>query len=72
MNAQVTVREAETQSGPALEALLTLDEAAKIIRRSHWSLRKYVADGLIRGVRIGRDLLIEPAELRRFIEQAKN
>lgn len=55
-----------------LEPLLTLDEAARIIRRSHWSIRKYVASGLIRGVRIGRDLMIEPSEIRRFIEHQRS
>ncbi len=65
----VTNRQAEENL--QLEALLTLDEAAKIVRRSHWTIRKYVATGMIRGVRIGRDLLIEPAELRRFIELAR-
>lgn len=54
-----------------LEPLLSLEEAARIIRRTHWSMRKYIAEGRIRGVRIGRDLLIEPCELRRFIEQAR-
>lgn len=55
-----------------LEPLLTVDEAAAIIRRSHWTMRKYIAEGSIAGVRIGRDLLIEPAELRRFINRGKN
>jgi hypothetical protein len=54
-----------------VEPLLSLEEAARIIRRTHWSMRKYVAEGRIRGVRIGRDLLIEPSELRRFIAEAR-
>lgn len=63
---------ATTDSTRTLEPLLSLDEAARIIRRTHWSMRKYIAEGRIRGVRIGRDLLIEPSELRRFIEEARD
>lgn len=56
---------------PEIEPLLKLDEAAKIIRRSSWTIRKYVAAGTIKCVRIGRDCLIEPAELRTFIESRR-
>jgi excisionase family DNA binding protein len=59
------------ESTMSLEPLLSLEEAARIVRRSHWSMRKYIADGKIRGVRIGRDLLIEPSELRRFIQESR-
>lgn len=56
---------------PGLEPLLTMDEAGEIIRRSYWTVRKYVTDGKIQGVRVGREVLIEPAELRRFIDKGK-
>ncbi|MCU1286375.1 MAG: hypothetical protein JWO13_2725 [Acidobacteriales bacterium] len=71
MNTQLITAEPKQPDAVLLEPLLTLDEAAQIIRRSHWTMRKYVADGLLRGVRIGRDLLIEQSELRRFIREAK-
>ena len=51
---------------------LGLKEAASAIGLSHWTLRKYIADGKIIPVRIGRRVLIEPSELRRFLEQARN
>jgi excisionase family DNA binding protein len=52
-----------------LEQLLVgVLEAAEALGLSPWTIRKYVRSGRIRGVRIGRRVLIEPRELERLIE----
>ena len=50
---------------------LGIKEASAAISLSHWTLRKYIAEGKIVPVRIGRRVLIEPSELRRFLEEAR-
>jgi excisionase family DNA binding protein len=54
------------------EALaLGLREAAAAVGLSHWTLRKYIAEGKIVPLRVGRRVLIEPSELRRFLGEAR-
>jgi excisionase family DNA binding protein len=48
-----------------------LRQAAEAVGLSHWTLRAYARQGKIRAVRIGRRLLIEPAELQRLIEAGR-
>jgi excisionase family DNA binding protein len=55
-----------------MEALLNVDEAAKLLRMSPWTIRKYVAKKTFRAVRIGRRVLIEPEEIRRIIEESRD
>jgi hypothetical protein len=52
-----------------LEPLVTLAEAASILRRSHWMLRRDAREGRILVVRIGRALMVSPDELRRLLSQ---
>jgi len=55
----------------AQEALaLGVREAAAAVGLSHWTVRRFIAEGKIRPIRIGRRVLIEPAELERFIERS--
>lgn len=56
-------------SETAIEPLLTLEEAARILGRSHWTLRLDYKVGRIRCVRIGRNLMVEPTEVRRIIRE---
>ncbi len=42
-------------------------DAAARLGLTHWTLRKYIAQGKLRAVRIGRRVLIEPAELERLV-----
>ena len=44
-------------------------DAALALSISPWTVRKYIAKGLIVCVRIGRRVLVEPAEIERLIEQ---
>ena len=53
----------------AIEPLLTIEEAARILGRSHWTLRLDFKAGRIRCVRIGRSLMVEPDEVRRIIQE---
>jgi excisionase family DNA binding protein len=48
-----------------------IKDAAARLGISHWVLRKYVREGKVRAVRIGRRVLIEPGELQRLIEQGR-
>jgi hypothetical protein len=53
----------------AMEPLLKIEDAARFVGRTHWTLRHDVKVGRLRCVRFGRRIMIEPAELRRFVEQ---
>lgn len=50
---------------------LGLREAAAALGISHWTLRKYIRNGTVSSVRIGRRVLIEPAELVRLVAQGR-
>ncbi|PYV77061.1 MAG: hypothetical protein DMG96_12425 [Acidobacteria bacterium] len=54
-----------------IEPLLTLDEAARLLGRSHWTLRLDNKAGRIKCVRIGRALMVEPQEIRRLIAEGR-
>jgi len=46
-------------------------EAAERLGVSHWAVRRWIKSGKLRAVRLGRRVLIEPAELERLVEQGK-
>jgi len=56
-----------TDSPAKVEALLSYDEAQKILGISRATFFKLLARSDLKAVEIGRRRLIEPAELRRFI-----
>lgn len=47
--------------------LLDVKEAAHALSISPWTIRKYITDGKLKPVRIGRRVLIEPSELQRLV-----
>jgi hypothetical protein len=53
----------------ALEPLLKIEDAARLVGRTHWTLRHDVKAGKLRCIRIGRRIMIEPSEIRRLIEE---
>ena len=55
----------------SMEPLLNLDEAAEMIGRTHWTLRRDVKAGTLKSVRIGRRIMIEASEIRRLIEAGR-
>ena len=55
-----------------IEKLENIESAAKALSLSPWTVRAYIRQGKIRPVRIGRRVLIEPAEIRRLIEEGRD
>ena len=53
------------------EIAVGIKDAAKAVGLSHWTLRQYVRKGRIAVVRIGRRVLVEPAELRKLVEAGR-
>ena len=51
--------------------VLGLKEAAEAVGLSHWTLRQYIRLGKLAAVRIGRRVLVEPAELERLVEAGR-
>jgi excisionase family DNA binding protein len=51
--------------------LWNVKEAGNALGLSPWTIRRYIADGKIQTVRLGRRVLIEPGECRRLIEEGK-
>jgi Helix-turn-helix domain len=55
----------------SMEPLLKIEDAARLVGRTHWTLRNDVKVGKLRCVRIGRRIMIEPSEIRRLIEEGR-
>lgn len=49
-----------------------INDAAAALNISHWTVRKFIREGRLAAVRIGRRVLIQPAELERLIEQGRS
>jgi hypothetical protein len=58
-------------SHAVVEALLNIDQTARIIGRAHWTLRRDIKLGKLKCVRIGRRIMIEPSEMRRLIDEGR-
>jgi excisionase family DNA binding protein len=54
-----------------MEPLKSIEQAAETLGLSPWTIRRYVQDGKIRPVRIGRRVLIETSEIERVIEEGR-
>jgi hypothetical protein len=67
--ATAVVNTVSQSSAIGIERLLTLEEVAHILGRSHWTLRLDHKAGRIKCVRIGRNLMVEPSEVRRIIDE---
>lgn len=50
---------------------LGLKDAAEAVGLSPWTLRHWIGQGRLRAVRLGRWVLVEPAELQRLIEEGR-
>lgn len=53
------------------ERLLTLQDVADQLRLSPHTIRAFVKQGKLQPTRICRRLLFDPAELRRFVSEAR-
>lgn len=55
-----------------MEPLVNVNEAAKLLGLSSWTVRKLIASHRLRAVRINRRVLLQPEELRRIIEEGSS
>ena len=55
-----------------LERLFRLDEASVLLRRSTCTLRRDIKAGRLKCIRLGRRILIDAAELRRIMQEARS
>lgn len=54
-----------------MQRLLDVNETAKLLGISPWTVRSYIAHKKLCPLRIGRRVLIEEEEIERFIEQCR-
>jgi len=54
-----------------MEQLFDINKAGEVLGISPWTVRAYIRDQKLIPVRLGRRVLLEPSELRRFINDAK-
>ena len=54
-----------------MHSLLSVRGLAEALSLSPWTIRKYIAQGRIPCVRIGRRVLIEATEVERLIQQGR-
>jgi len=50
-----------------MERLYSVDEAAKVLALSHWTLRGWFKTGKLRGARVGTRRVIRESELQKLI-----
>jgi len=50
-----------------MERLYSVDEAAELLRLSHWSIWSWLKQGKIRGAKVGDRRVIRESELQRLI-----
>ena len=53
------------------QPLLTVTEVANLLRVSHHTVRAWVRTQRLKPVRICRRLLFDPADVQRFVEEAR-
>lgn len=73
MRDKMTVRThtPEPRQPTDLEPLLTLEQVAPLLGYTHWSVRQLVKSGKLRCIRFGQKILLEPAEVRQFLDSAR-
>ena len=50
---------------------LGVKEAAEAVGLSHWTIRKFIREGKLRSVRLGKRVLVEPEALQALIEAGR-
>lgn len=61
----------ETSERNEFEGLWTVREVAKRLRVSESYIRKRIADGAIQPVRLGSRVLLDPTDVRAWVEDQK-
>jgi excisionase family DNA binding protein len=54
-----------------MSPLLDLKEARRLLSISPWTVRAYIKTGKLNPVKIGRRVLLEEAELQRFVDESR-
>jgi excisionase family DNA binding protein len=54
-----------------MEALYDVNDAARLLAVSPWTIQVYIRQGKLRPIRIGRLVRIDEMELQKFIANAK-
>jgi excisionase family DNA binding protein len=54
-----------------METLLDINSVERLLSLSPWTIRRLISDGKLIPVRLGRRVLVEPAELERFVSQRR-
>ena len=54
-----------------MKQLYDINAAAQVLSISPWTIRNYIRKGSIQPLRIGRRVLLEEAELERFVSEAR-
>jgi excisionase family DNA binding protein len=55
-----------------MEPLVSVEAAARLLSLSPWTVRAKIREGKLRPVRLGRRVLLEQAELQRFVDEARS
>jgi len=55
-----------------MDPLLNCEKAAELLSVSPWTVRKWLRENKLSAVRLGRRVLIESAEIRRFIDAGRD
>jgi excisionase family DNA binding protein len=54
-----------------MDALLDINSVARLLSLSPWTVRRLIFDGRLTPVRLGRRVLVEPAEVARLVSQVR-
>jgi len=54
-----------------MEPLLNVETVAKLLALSPWTVRSKIREGKLRPLRVGRRVVLEQAELERFLDEAR-
>jgi excisionase family DNA binding protein len=57
--------------GKQMQQLKGVEEAARLLGISKWTVRGYIREGKLKAVRLGRRVLVEEGELERFVTNAR-
>lgn len=55
-----------------MEPMLTVDEIAALLKRAPFTVRKWLRDKKLIGIRIGRDWRVKPDDLARFVAERES
>jgi len=54
-----------------MEPLLSVNDAARMLSISPWTIRLRIREGMLSPIRLGRRVLLEQSELQRLVNEGK-